>query len=143
MIHLSEMSIESKPRISVKRFHGLESILFILCFFCSCSDKHEKLGPVVTVEMMPVRWACDCADWIPLEEYGKYQYDADTLAAHCVFIEPHTDMSELPEEWNTTGHVVRFTGRYHLGLGFPEGYESQEDVDEAMVLRYTSFELVK
>ena len=127
----------------MNRYAVLGSILFLLGLCCSCMDKNEKLGPIVSVEMIPVRWACDCADWIPLEDYGKYQYDADTLAAHCVFIEPHTGTAELPEEWSTTGHVVKFTGRYHLGFGFPEGYESQEDVDEAMVLRYTSFELVK
>lgn len=109
----------------------------------SCSDKGKLTGPTITLEMIPIRWGCDCADWIPINEFTLYDFHPDTLAAHCVFIEPASDEIVLPESYSNTGHTVRFTGRFYEKPGFPDGYDSVEDVDEAKVFRYTSFELIK
>lgn len=129
--------------VTAKWSRWLVGICMPIIFLDSCHDKGQETGPIISVNMLHIHWACDCADWIPVDLFDKYEYDGDSLAAHCVFIEPASEEFMLPENLDSFGHMVRFTGRYYEHAGFPEGYSSPEDVDEAMVFRYTSYELVQ
>lgn len=120
----------------------LVAIAFIL--FVSCTPKSNELeSEPHTLTLMYINWACDCANWIQPGDAGKYK-NQDSLAAHCMFIEPAKAKASLPGSLCQNGVVVEFTGQFYKNNGFPKDFiKTEEDVDAARVFRYTRFRVIK
>lgn len=68
-----------------------------------CDRTNTLAGKTVTLELHYIAWGCACANWATPEVLDKY--DGDSLAEHCIFIEPATKALELPKP----GSVFRYT----------------------------------
>jgi hypothetical protein len=87
-------------------------------------------------------WACECANWATLDVIKKYE--DDSLASHCVFIEPADTSLILPDTLGYSGDIIQFTGQYYVDKGYPNDYvKGEQQVDKAKVFRYTSFKIIK
>ncbi len=95
-----------------------------------------------TIRCRYITWACDCANWAPLKDLDKYR-DADSLAAHCIFIEVADTTLHDPKV--TIEDVVEFTGQFYKDKGYPRGYQPGEmsnRADKARVFRYTKYRII-
>ena len=87
-------------------------------------------------------WACECANWATLDVIEKYE--GDSLASHCVFVEPADSSLILSDTLGYTGDIVQFIGQYYVDKGYPKDYiKGEQQVDKAKVFRYTSFKIIK
>ncbi|MEJ8844000.1 hypothetical protein WG954_16525 [Lacibacter sp. H375] len=121
----------------------LLSTATITLFLFSCSTQKNKLdSKVLTEEFHYIMWACECANWATLDAIQKYE--GDSLASHCVFIEPADSSLILSDTLEYTGDIVQFTGQYYVDKGYPDGFvKDEQQVDKAKVFRYTSYKIVK
>jgi len=79
-----------------------------------------------------------------MEDITKYQNErGDSLADHCIYVEPSDSSLNLPDTIGYLNDVVRFTGQFYEKKGFPKGYRSIEMPDKARVFRYTHYEIVQ
>ncbi|MCT4622879.1 MAG: hypothetical protein N4A46_04590 [Schleiferiaceae bacterium] len=118
----------------------------IICFAVSLSCTNDKGGleeNVQSLELKYIAWACDCANWATHEVLEVYSgNENDALAKHCIFIEPATETVELPDSLGYSGDVIQFIGSFYREKGFPSGYHSYQEPEEAKVFRYTAYEVV-
>lgn len=97
---------------------------------------------IETVEFHYLNWACDCANWATLDVIKKY--GNDSLASHCVFVEPADTSLILPDTVGYVNDIVQFTGHYYIDEGYSNEYvESEQKVEKAKVFRYTSYKIIK
>jgi hypothetical protein len=117
------------------------AILIFLLF--SCSTQQKKLNrKIETVEFHYINWACECANWATLDVIKKYENDS--LASHCVFVEPADTSLILPDTLGYINDIVQFTGQYYIDKGYPNDYvKGEQQVDKAKVFRYTSYKIIK
>ncbi len=97
-----------------------------------------------TIEVSYIRWACACANWVPLPRENS---DAEIKDTDCIFIEPATKDLEVPDSYwqgETSEKKVRLTGRYYKTKGIPRDYSMNTDIkpDKALVFRYTKIEVL-
>jgi hypothetical protein len=128
--------------------------LSLLFFLVGCADQpaersrslqqEDLMSEEQTIELTYIAWGCDCANWATPEDMEKFAgSDSDSLAERCIFLEAAAESLEFPDTMDYNGDRIRFTGRFYNEKGFPEGYKSDEPVDEARVFRYTSWKLIK
>ncbi len=123
--------------------------LIVLTSLISCSEaRTNKLEEKEeTIELTYIAWACDCANWAPIEELKKYNPDnpdsPDSLAKMSIFIEHADILRALPDTIGYTGDIIELTGKFYKEKGFPKDYESFENPDKAREFRYTSYKIVK
>lgn len=111
---------------------------------CSSDTKGDLEVEVQTIELQYIAWACDCANWASPEDIELFHHnEEDTLAKLCVFVEPAPGVEELPDSISYPRDLVRFTGRFYSGKGFPDSYHSFQDPAPARVFQYTDFEVLK
>ncbi len=115
----------------------------LILFLLSCSTQQNKLdNKIQTEEFYYIVWACECANWSTLDALEKYE--GDSLASHCVFVEPADSSLTLPDTLGYNGNIILFTGQYYVDKGYPKHYEKgEQQVDKAKVFRYTSYKIVK
>lgn len=120
----------------------LTTATFIILLF-SCSTQQIKLNSKIeTVEFHYINWACECANWATLDVINKYKNDS--LASHCVFVEPADTSLILPNTVGYINDIVQFTGQYYIDKGYPKDYvKGEQQVDKAKVFRYTSYKIIK
>lgn len=119
--------------------HILKLGLILLLF--SCQNKLD--GKVQKIRCRYIAFACDCANWARLEDLKKYgNAGGDTLADHCIFMEPADTSFVLPENLGSMA-VVEFTGQFYKYKGLPKGYKSEEMPDKARVFRYTKYRVIR
>ena len=125
---------------AVKQLSAATIFLLLL----SCSTPFNKLdSKTQTVEFHYISWACECANWATLSDIEKYE-NGDSLADHCVFVEPADSSLVLPDTLGYNNDIVQFIGQYYIDKGFPKDYvKSGEPVDKAKVFRYTSYKVIK
>jgi len=117
--------------------------LFILMLFIPFACTNKLTGNVETVKFDYINWACDCARWIEPDTAAKYHGSGgDTLADHCIFIEPADSTLTLPDTLLYHNTEIAFTGQFYAHKGFPKGYHSIEQPDKAMVFRYTGYKVI-
>lgn len=117
-------------------------IIFLFPILFAC--KNSLIGKPQTVQLSSISWACDCANWIEPDTAAKYEKSgADTLADHCVFIEPADSSLQLPDTLGYNNDVIVFTGQYYEHKGFPKDQYSNEPVDKARVFRYSSYKIIE
>ncbi len=118
----------------------LPFILFVVATFIP--NKLEEMEQ--TIEVSHISWACDCADWVKLDDIKRYDDNlGDTLATLSIFIEPADKSLELTDTLGYNGDILKLTGRYYIKKGFPKGYYSFEQPEKARIFRYTKYEIIK
>jgi hypothetical protein len=119
--------------------------LFIaLVLFAACKQQPNQLEEKEqTIELTYIAWACDCANWATAEDIEKYNYNSDTMAAHCIFIDPADTSLLLPERAGIVGQYIRFTGRFYTEKGIPASFEYGDvKPGKARIFRYTKYEVL-
>lgn len=117
-------------------------LLLLLLISCACTNK--LTGKVETIRFKYIAWACDCANWIEPDTAAKYEKSGgDTLADHCVFMEPADSSLTLPDTLWHNNIEIAFTGQFYEHKGFPQGYNSQEFPGKARVFRYTGYKVIR
>lgn len=120
--------------------------IFTLIWLTSCNDQPKTIsGLTETIEVSYVNWACDCADFIE-RKYFESDTNYEIRAEDCIFIEPATKETKIPEDYFAEGHFkyyLRLTGQFYSDKGIPKTYERKtpERPEKARVFRYDSFEL--
>ncbi len=146
--------------------------LSFLLFIISCSDnstnsKKDKLvkpdetslnplrGKVISdstniletkierLELEYILWGCACANWITPAD--RIKYDINSLADHCIFIEPADSTLLLPDStFQYDKENIKVTGQFYLRKDYPKGtVELEEHLDKASVFRFTKIEIIK
>jgi len=87
--------------------------------------------------MERVVFACDCADWVRLNDFSKPNY-----ADSAIFIEPADSTLKLSDTLGYSMDIIRFTGQFYKHKGYPKDYYSIENPDKARVFRYTNFKVI-
>ena len=120
-------------------------ILIFCCLLLLFSCRENKLdGKIQKIRCQYITWACDCANWARLEDLEKYENaGGDTLADHCIFMEPADSLLILPDSLEANSTVVEFTGQFYRRKGFPKGYSSIGMPDKARIFRYTKYQVVR
>ena len=105
------------------------------------SDPTNTLnGKTENLKLQYIVWGCDCANWITLADYEKYQDSA--LGEHCIFIEPASEDLKLPSDFNPFEHFIQVTGQFYVKPDYPKGTIIQEEpLNKAKVFRYTKIEI--
>lgn len=120
------------------------SWLISLLLLGACKEAPNPLiGKEQPLEVQAVSWACDCANWATPADIRKYYNSGDTLAQHCIFIEPATTHLALPDTLGYNGDIIRFTGKFYRDKTFPQNYPGREPVNTARVFRYTKYKIIK
>lgn len=111
----------------------------VLALFISCNPQSNELqSEIQTIDMERVAFACDCADWVRLNDFSKPNY-----ADSAIFIEPADSTLNLADTLGYSMDIIRFTGQFYIHQGFPKGYHSIESPDKARVFRYIKFKVIK
>jgi hypothetical protein len=115
--------------------------LFVLLI--SCSQKENKLEvKSQTVRLRYIAWACACANWVNTDDTTEYK-NQDSLADHCVFVEPADSTVALPDTLGYSGDIIEFTGQFYKNKGYPKGYvKMEEPLDSAKVFRYMGYKII-
>lgn len=122
---------------------GLISLVAFV-FLISCSGNNELEEKEQIIELSYIAWGCDCANWATLEDIKKYHDNiGDTLAGLSVFIEPADESLILPDTLAYQGDIIKFTGQFYKGKGFPKEYKSFENPEKSRVFRYTKYEVLE
>jgi len=109
----------------------------------SCSSKNELEGKTQTVRLSYIAWSCACARWHNVDDSTDYK-NLDTLAAHCIFIEPADGIATMPDTLGYSGDVIELTAQYYKNKGYAKGYiKTEEQVDPAKIFRYTHFRVIQ
>lgn len=118
--------------------------LVLFTFLLSCSNIGRQLEEKEqTLTLQYIAWACACANWAGRDDMNTCQ-DQDSLAAHCVFVEPAMSSLQLPDTIGYSGDAIQFTGRFYKGKGFPSDYvDGEEKVEKARVFRYTAYRIIR
>jgi hypothetical protein len=117
---------------------SITSVL-VLILFISCNHQSNELqSEVQTIDMARVAFACDCADWVRLNDLSKPNY-----ADSAIFIEPADSTLNLADTLGYNMDIIKFTGQFYIHKGFPNGYHSIENPDKARVFRYIKFKIIK
>lgn len=119
------------------------SIATLIFLLFSCSTQQNKLNnKIETIDFHYINWACQCANWATLDVIKKYENDS--LASHCVFVEPADTSLILPDTVGYINDIVQFTGQYYIDKCYPKDYvKGEQEVDKAKVFRYTSYKIIK
>ena len=113
--------------------------LLILALFIACNPQSNDLqSEIQTMDMKRVAFACDCADWVQLNDFSKPNYEDSAI-----FIEPADSTLSLVDTLGYNMDIIRFTGQFYTHKGFPKGYHSIENPDKARVFRYIKFKVIK
>jgi len=103
-----------------------------------------------TLELQYIAWACDCANWATHDDIKYYHdniendsMDLNFLANQSIFIEPARKSLKLPDTLGYSGDIIKFTGHFYKKKGFPKGYRSYQNPDEARIFCYTEYQVVK
>jgi hypothetical protein len=144
------------------KFGAIILVLFILSCVSKDADnkvqsdvaeapKHLKFHPtytrelgdtVQTLDLRYVAWACQCANWVKVNEHGKYQ-EGGRLAERSIFVEPADSTLNLPDTIGYSGDVIRFTGQFYKDKGYPKNYPVTEmNPEKANVFRYTEYKIL-
>jgi hypothetical protein len=117
------------------------AILFLL--LTACKQAQNKLEEKEkTLDLTYIDWACACPNWALQADVAKYE-DADSLSAHCVYIEPADSSVRLPDSLGHTGDIIRFKGRFYKEKSVPAQFaDNAQKAEKAKILRYTSYEIV-
>lgn len=125
----------------------MKAIITIMAFLtiisCNSYNKGGLSGKTETLELTHITWACDCANWATKEDLKKYSEDLDSLSWHSIFVEPANKAFELPDTIGFNSDIVKFTGQFYNGRGFPEDYQSFQYPKKSRVFRYTKYEVLK
>ena len=92
--------------------------------------------------MTYIAWACECANWATKNDIEKYQDSEDKLAEKCVFIEPKNDNVKIPDSLIRNNTLILFKGNFYKDKGFPKGFESEQNPEEAKVFRYYEYKII-
>jgi hypothetical protein len=88
-----------------------------------------------TLQLNYIVWGCACANWITPADAAKYK--DDSLAEHCIFIEPANKDLELPLYFEPKRHFIKVTGQFYIRPDYPKGtIQGEEHLDKAKVFRY-------
>lgn len=119
-------------------------VCFISVFLSGCKP-NELSGKKETITLMYAGWACDCAQWITLEDAERYSGQLDTLGERSIYLEPASRDLELPDTLfneNIMSLRLKLTGEFYKEKGFPEDFYSPQDPEAARVFRYTKYEVL-
>jgi len=117
--------------------------LFILLIIIPFACTNKLTGKAETVKFKYINWACDCANWIEPDTMAKYRESGgDSLADHCVFIEPADSSLKLPNALFNNNTEIAFTGQFYEHKSFSKGYKSIEYPDKARVFRYIAYKVI-
>lgn len=120
-------------------------VIIFIGFLASCQGPifNTLEDEVNTIDLSYIAWACECANWSPPEDHLKFKDNiGDSLALNSIFIEPATIDLELPDTLGYSNDLIRFKGQFYEKKGYPEGYFTWEDVEEARVFRYTEYQVL-
>lgn len=107
-----------------------------------CDHTNTLTGKTETLQLYYIAWGCACANWATPEDLAKYQ--GDTLAEHCIFIEPATPALEVPLYFEPGRHGITVTGQFYVRSDYPKGtMKTEEQLDKARVFRYNKIEVFK
>lgn len=110
----------------------------------------------VEIEVQYIRWACPCANWLPLPfdstlldlEYDD-GFDHDPMAESCIFIEATSDNRFNLDEWEEQNGYqatinLKLTGRFYSDKGISRDYISPVAIKpkHARVFQYDSYQVL-
>lgn len=125
----------------------MKKILPILILASACrSNTNTLTGKTETLKLHYIAWGCTCANWATPEVLDKYNDDqgrlVDSLAEHCIFIEPATKALELPLYFDPGRHEIVVTGQFYKKPDYPiDTVKTDEQLDKARVFRYTNIKV--
>ncbi len=102
-------------------------------------SNHEE-----TIEVSYIRWACDCANWLPDAAHTSAP-DYELQPEDCIFIEPASSDIIIPESFfeNST-NTLRITGKYYQDRGIARRYDMKtpDKPERARVFRYYAYKII-
>lgn len=125
-------------------------IWFVIYYFVttiSFIDYPRKLShKTETIDIIPVDWACDCADWIETSYFDKNQ-NYEIREEDCIFIESADKKLDLPiDAWNqdSVKYVLRLKGQFYEDKGISRTYSQStpEKPEKSRVFRFHKHEFV-
>ena len=115
------------------------SVLILIFFFISCSEKNKELEKEQNIELTYIAWACKCANWATKNDIDEYQDFEDKLAEKCVYIEAVNTEVEFPDSLIKFNTKVLFKGNFYKNKGFPKGFESDQNPEKVNLIRNTFY----
>lgn len=110
-------------------------------------DYPRKLSnQIQAIDIIPVDWACDCADWIETSYFDKNP-NYEIREEDCIFIESADKKVDLPiDAWNqdSVKYVLRLTGQFYEDKGISRTYSQStpEKPEKSRVFRFHKHEFV-
>jgi hypothetical protein len=116
------------------------TLISIALFIFSCTNELDD--EEINLEVYYIEWACECANWVKIEDFNKYNNNLEKLNENCFFIEPKDESVILPDSLLKSGYYIKLKGKFYKKKGVPKGYKSFQNPRKAKVFNYSKYEII-